>query len=102
MPTDMHQQRDPEQTEIRMLRDFADLEGKHILEIGSGDGRLTWRYARFAGRVTALETNAAVVAQAKKLRPADLEAKVALICSQAEQLPFSKQTFDGAIFAWSL
>ncbi|MAU09379.1 MAG: hypothetical protein CL607_06135 [Anaerolineaceae bacterium] len=102
MPTDMHQQRDPEQTEIRMLRDFADLEGKHILEIGSGDGRLTWRYARFAGRVTALEPHAATVAQAKKLRPADLEAKVALTCSQAEQLPFAKKTFDRAIFAWSL
>ena len=48
MTTNMHLQRDPEQIEIRMLREFADLEGKHILEIGSGDGRLTWRYAQFA------------------------------------------------------
>lgn len=102
MTTNMYLQRDPEQIEIHMLRDFAELEGKHILEIGSGDGRLTWRYARYAGRVTTLEPHAGTVAQAQKLRPADIGAKVALTCSQAEQLPFAKQTFDGAIFAWSL
>lgn len=102
MTTNMHLQRDPEQIEIRMLREFADLEGKHILEIGSGDGRLTWRYAQFADHVTALEPNPETVTQARKLLPKDLEAKVDLTCSQAEQLPFAKQTFDGAIFAWSL
>ncbi|MCA9895112.1 MAG: class I SAM-dependent methyltransferase [Anaerolineae bacterium] len=102
MTTNLHLQRDPEQSEVHILQNYAELANKHILEIGSGDGRLTWRYAHLAGQVTTLEPGAPAVAVAKRLRPHDLQTKVNLICSQAEQLPFSKQKFDGAIFAWSL
>lgn len=46
---------DPDRNEIRALLELADLGGKHVLEIGSGDGRLTWRYADAAAHVTAIE-----------------------------------------------
>jgi len=32
---------DPENNETRALFDLANLSGKHVLEIGCGDGRLT-------------------------------------------------------------
>jgi hypothetical protein len=34
---------DPEQNEIGALLDFVNLDGRRVLEIGSGNGRLTWR-----------------------------------------------------------
>jgi cyclopropane fatty-acyl-phospholipid synthase-like methyltransferase len=38
--------KDPEGSEIQALFDlYTDWGGKSVLEIGSGDGRLTWRYA---------------------------------------------------------
>jgi catechol 2,3-dioxygenase-like lactoylglutathione lyase family enzyme len=37
---------DPEQNETRALLGFVDLEGRRVLEIGSGDGRL--RHLAFA------------------------------------------------------
>jgi tRNA G46 methylase TrmB len=36
---------DPEGNETAELFDLVDVEGREVLEIGSGDGRLTWRYA---------------------------------------------------------
>ena len=45
---------DPENSEIRALFDLVDFCGKHVLEIGCGDGRLTWRYAEAAAHVTGI------------------------------------------------
>ena len=36
---------DPEGVETRVLHDLVDFRGKDVLEIGCGDGRMTWRYA---------------------------------------------------------
>src|SRR5215211_1251286 len=46
---------DPEANETNALFDLVQLDGAEVLEIGCGDGRLTWRYADRAARVTALE-----------------------------------------------
>ena len=36
---------DPENNETRALLDMANFGGQHVLEIGCGDGRVTWLYA---------------------------------------------------------
>ena len=36
---------DPEETETRVLHELIDFTGKDVLEIGCGDGRMTWRFA---------------------------------------------------------
>jgi 2-polyprenyl-3-methyl-5-hydroxy-6-metoxy-1,4-benzoquinol methylase len=47
---------DPESTESKTLfRLCHDWKGKSVLEIGSGDGRLTWIYADKVARVVAIE-----------------------------------------------
>jgi 2-polyprenyl-3-methyl-5-hydroxy-6-metoxy-1,4-benzoquinol methylase len=46
---------DPENNETRALFDLADFAGQRVLEIGCGDGRLTWRYAGRAAPVTAID-----------------------------------------------
>jgi 2-polyprenyl-3-methyl-5-hydroxy-6-metoxy-1,4-benzoquinol methylase len=46
---------DPENNEINALRSMVDFTGANVLEIGCGDGRLTWRYAEQAKRVTAID-----------------------------------------------
>ena len=46
---------DPEKNETRALLDLVDFSGKQVLEIGCGDGRMTWRYAGAAAHVTCIE-----------------------------------------------
>ena len=69
---------DPEQNETRALFGFVDLDGRRVLEIGSGDGRLTWRYADRAAHVTAVEPFAPAVARAGQNVPPDLSRRVVL------------------------
>ena len=98
MPT----QHDPEQTEVKYLHDIANLVKAHVLEIGCGDGRLTWRYASHARRVTAIDPDIERLATAYNERPVALQTHLDFAQSMAETLPLRSETFDLAILAWSL
>lgn len=91
-------QRDPEGTEPRYLQEFLDLPGAVVLEIGCGDGRMTRRYADYAGSVFGIDSDLARLTQALDKPPPNSH------FSQASSLalPFAAQTFDRAILAWSL
>ena len=95
-------QRDPERNEIQYLRSYVSLAGKRVLEVGSGEGRLTWQYAKWAGSVIAVDRDVDSQRVANIDRPHDLENKVYLSAASSEYLPFSKEKFDLAILAWSL
>ena len=95
---------DPEENEIGALFDFVDLDGARVLEIGSGDCRLTWRYADRVEQVTAVEPFAPAITRARQQLPRELAGRVVL--RQATFEEFAAQTrrsaFDVAIFSWSL
>jgi len=95
-------QKDPERTETKYLHKFADFSGRRVLEIGCGDGRLTWQYAGSAGRVAAIDLDQDALRYALIDRPSDLEQKVFFSRADSTRIPFSKETFDIAILAWSL
>src|SRR5215207_593657 len=95
---------DPEENEIGALFDFVDLDGGRVLEIGSGDCRLTWRYADRVEQVTAVEPFGPAITRARQQLPRELEGQVVLrqvaFEEFAAQAPAS--AFDVAIFSWSL
>jgi len=95
-------ERDPQEVETRYLHDFVDVKDACVLEVGCGDGRLTWRYAAAAARVAALDVSAWGPAQARQDCPAALRSRVHFMQARAETLPFPRETFDRAILAWSL
>ena len=95
-------QRDPEETEVRHLRDFADLSGARVLEVGCGEGRLTWRYAGAAGRVVGIDPDPKRLDVALRDCPPALRSSVMFALAKAESLPFPRETFDRAVLAWSL
>ena len=67
---------DPENNEPRALFDLADINGRRVLEIGCGDGRLTWRYADKAAHVTAIEPFEESITRAKENTPDHLKSRV--------------------------
>jgi ubiquinone/menaquinone biosynthesis C-methylase UbiE len=92
---------DPERTEIKHLQRLADFTGKRVLEVGCGDGRLTWRYAGSAGFVTGIDLHPDDLRIAAVDRPSDLEEKIFFARADSVNLPFVKDSFDIAILAWS-
>jgi ubiquinone/menaquinone biosynthesis C-methylase UbiE len=94
--------KDPEQNESRHLKKFVDVAGKRVLEIGCGEGRLTWRYASASSLTVGLDPDRNALRVASADRPSDLHNKAVFINAHAERIPFHKETFDIAILAWSL
>lgn len=93
---------DPERLEVRMLLRHAPVPSADALEIGCGDGRLTRRIARAAGRVVGIDPDAQQVAKARQLTPRALRRKVHFRTGSAERLPFRTSRFDLVLFSWSL
>ena len=92
---------DPEDAETKALLDFAgDFAGRLVLEIGCGDGRLTWRYAERAARVVAIDSDADEIKSAEENRPPHLRVEFKAVGLEAYHAP--PGTFDTAILSWSL
>ena len=92
---------DTAKTERRYLLDMVDVADKRILEIGCGDGRMTWLYADDAAQVVAIDVELDDLQSGLTSRPEHLTDKVDFIAGSAIVLPFASASFDHVIFAWS-
>lgn len=95
-------QRDPEAVETAYLHDMINVNDAHVLEIGCGDGRLTWRYAGTTRHVIGIDSNSEYLAVGRRSCPPALGARVAFVQATAVALPFRAELFDRAVLAWSL
>jgi 2-polyprenyl-3-methyl-5-hydroxy-6-metoxy-1,4-benzoquinol methylase len=93
---------DPEGREKETLLDFmGDLTGKRVLEVGCGNGRLTWHYAPLAAHVIGIDPDAERIRKAQQDVPLSLFDRVDFQTTslQAYQPPHA---FDLILFSWSL
>ena len=94
---------DPEHNETHALFNLPiTWIGLSTLEIGSGDGRLTWRYAKKAARVIAIEPDAKAHQAALADRPRGFEHVKFLNVGFDDFAKRHKEKFDLAILSWSL
>ncbi len=95
---------DPENNETRALLDLANFGGQHVLEIGCGDGRLTWRYADRAAHVTAIDPAAKQIALAREHLLDQLQDRIEFhsIAFEDFAAASARAIFDIVILSWSL
>ena len=95
---------DPDNNETRVLLDIVNFSGQHVLEIGCGDGRVTWRYAEKAARVTAIDPSSKLIAQAKADLPRHLRDHIEFQDIAFEEFSAARapSAFDIVILSWSL
>ncbi len=93
---------DPEGTQLQAVLKHATFKGKEVLEVGCGDGRLTFMFADMAKRVVAFDPVAEDIRKAGKSTPLELVSKVDFLVGTGEKLPFHNETYDVVFFTWSL
>jgi ubiquinone/menaquinone biosynthesis C-methylase UbiE len=80
----------------------ADFRGRRVLEVGSGEGRLTWGIAPLAASVVAFDPDTDYVAQARAECPEELREKVRFEVASADEIEVEPQSVDLVFFSWSL
>ena len=77
---------DPEGSHLAAALRAADFRGRRVLEVGSGDGRLTWGIAPLAKSVLAFDPVEESVEIARRECPAALRDKVRFEVAQGEEI----------------
>jgi len=93
---------DPEGFEAAALAAVPELNGARVLEIGAGDGRMTWQYAARSRAVVAVDPDGEALAYLLEETPPRLRRLVCPVRAASEYLPFVTERFDAAVLAWSL
>jgi 2-polyprenyl-3-methyl-5-hydroxy-6-metoxy-1,4-benzoquinol methylase len=95
---------DPEENESRALFHLAGIKGGEILEVGCGDGRLTWRISREAARVIAIDQFEPSIVRARTALPRELVASVEFRHTSFEDFAatWPSSSFDTLVLSWSL
>lgn len=93
---------DAEGAHLAALLRTADFRGRRVLEVGSGEGRLTWGFAPLAASVLAFDPDEEVVARARASCPADLRERVRFEVAEAAAIDVPPSSVDLVFFSWSL
>lgn len=93
---------DRDGVETAIIHSLVDFDGMRVLEVGCGDGRLTWRYAAEAAAVVALDVNEKKINEAVNACPVELREKVMFKAADINSFDTGDDSFDAAILSYSL
>jgi cyclopropane fatty-acyl-phospholipid synthase-like methyltransferase len=94
--------RDPEGVERRVMHRLIRFAGRDVLEIGSGDGRLTWRYAERTASVLGIDPDETQVRRARAAMPDSLRDRVGFRAADAASVELPVASFDVIVLGWSI
>ncbi len=93
---------DPEGVEARVINRLVDFRGQSVLEIGCGNGRMTWAFADAAASVLAFDPDATAISSAREHAPDALRGKVDFQVGGVADIDIPVTTYDVAMFSWSM
>ena len=95
-------QKDVEKHETKALHKLVVFKDQRVLEVGCGEGRLTWEYARAARQIVGVDPDSDALRVASYDVPDDLRKTTTFACASSLKLPFPNESFDIALLSWSL
>jgi ubiquinone/menaquinone biosynthesis C-methylase UbiE len=93
---------DPARVMPHAILQAADLRDRRILEVGAGDGRLTFQYAPQPRSVIGIDTAELDIKSAVVTPRVEIHGQVHFLCASATALPFSAEQFEIVLLASSL
>ena len=96
------EKRDEAGAETTAIDALVSLDGKRVLDVGCGEGRLTTFAAERAASVYAFDPNQENVAAARAALTSEQRDRVRFAVHHAEALNLARERFDVALCGWSL
>jgi ubiquinone/menaquinone biosynthesis C-methylase UbiE len=96
------QWRDREGVEVAAIAALVSLDGKRVIDVGCGKGRLTLFAAGRATSVYAFDPSAESVAEARAALTEEQRTRVRFAVHDAEAADLPRERFDIALCGWSL
>ena len=93
---------DPAGVEPHAILQAVDFRNADILEVGAGDGRLTFEYAKEAGSVVGIDTKEPETRSAAQLSLGEHRGQAQFLCASAIRLPFRGEAFGIVLLGSSL
>ncbi|MCH8906466.1 MAG: class I SAM-dependent methyltransferase [Candidatus Heimdallarchaeota archaeon] len=93
---------DPEGLELQILLKHLTFDEKRVLEIGCGEGRLTFKYATMIKDVIAIDAEAEAIERARENIPSELSSKIKFQIANGENIQFPDESFDIVLYTYSL
>jgi ubiquinone/menaquinone biosynthesis C-methylase UbiE len=92
----------PSKLELEAISDLIEFKKLRVLEIGCGDGRLSYAFADRARSWVATDPDPNELQQADRDTRRPQTRKLHLAQADGRGLPFADNSFDIAFFTWSL
>jgi ubiquinone/menaquinone biosynthesis C-methylase UbiE len=94
--------RDPEEAETTAIHALINFANRDVLEIGCGDGRMTWRYAQRARSILALDPDSSAIERANACLPDYLCPQAQFLAADILDMTLPAGAYDIAALSWSL
>jgi ubiquinone/menaquinone biosynthesis C-methylase UbiE len=93
---------DPDEMETRVIHELVDFTDTDVLDVGCGDGRMTWRFAAPTRSVLGIDPLPDSVDAARSAIPYELRAKVRFQQGDISTTCLPPASFDIVVVSWSL
>jgi 2-polyprenyl-3-methyl-5-hydroxy-6-metoxy-1,4-benzoquinol methylase len=93
---------DPEQAETQVIHRLINFTGKDVLDVGCGNGRLTWRFAEPTRSVLGIDPCVEPIETARATTPAALRGKATFQVADVTTAELLRAAFDVIVLSWSL